>query len=879
MSSTLDVFNEALQRASNPVNPPPPKPSTLDVSSPASPLAPSLARHWHSNGQFTPPNTAVESNHTQWHPPSPQLDDSPTFQSEQIWSVGSCPRRNPSKSISEAEADFHQQAMTCDEVSQMHNRNEYPSPTGANDNTAGEPPQSKASAVDDLFSNADDNEMPDSEEFAQDGNIFEMSGLEQQAQKPTEQNSTTSLQTIPGIMSHTPVHAALTDVYDFTDRASRPSPTESQLVAEGFEFHNQLTEEVQINRFNDKAFRKALREVQSDLPRKQQWYAWRKAKQMLNTEPESVATERVEKSWGKPRDQHDQTQNEYQHESEIPPTNHTATEQIENGIWSSPAQPVSLSTTTNGRSGKQGEENHAIGRSRLAQVPRPNTCSSPVSTGDFAVGQSNFYTSGEAQNHGDWATKPQKNDQDGLSSHPLGKLISNIAEEYRARRPSEDHDAAECIQEAHPSAPIARKQLNNNANANATAIATAEIAEVRSLQLELLKADKEVLSQMKEMKAKILPRRDGSPHGLFLVSNDNTADEQDRTMLDEEHVPTAPYRIWAPTAFPSLPKQRDSADAPPLPPRPTIERSTSHCSSNTSIHDADLLRPHTNTIIRRSLSPSQRHLPPAISPNRRSPSPWIEHPGINRPDTPRPSRPTSPRRSDIRQSVEPETSLSDRLKDRESTPIYSNRSPSPSPASHLGTSYTHHNAIAHQQEPQIHDTDMTDAPSPTGPPTATATATPPTHLFPQTSSPDPLSSPILHNANTVTAPTTPLPQSTPLHPPPIPPSTPLQPGKTRRKSIGGQPPSTSKSKPRNATGVQGSNITKSRNATRRVTQVAQKVVAKAKRETATATATETATAAQGSKVAQAVQKIEEGMKAGEGSSRRSGRLAGKKGGR
>ena len=55
-----------------------------------------------------------------------------------------------------------------------------------------------------------------------------------------------------------------------------PSPTESQLVASGFEFHNELSEEEQIARFGDKAFRKVLREVLPSLSRKQQWYAWRR---------------------------------------------------------------------------------------------------------------------------------------------------------------------------------------------------------------------------------------------------------------------------------------------------------------------------------------------------------------------------------------------------------------------------------------------------------------------------------------------------------------------------------------------------------------------------------------------------------------------------
>jgi hypothetical protein len=69
--------------------------------------------------------------------------------------------------------------------------------------------------------------------------------------------------------------------------AQKKSPTESQLRAERFEYHNEIPEDVQIDRFGDKAFRKALREVKPDLPRKQQWYAWNKVRQMLENSPQS----------------------------------------------------------------------------------------------------------------------------------------------------------------------------------------------------------------------------------------------------------------------------------------------------------------------------------------------------------------------------------------------------------------------------------------------------------------------------------------------------------------------------------------------------------------------------------------------------------------
>jgi hypothetical protein len=72
-------------------------------------------------------------------------------------------------------------------------------------------------------------------------------------------------------------HTSLTGTRDWAYPAPlAPSPTESQLLASGFEFHNELSEKEQIARFGDKAFRKALREVLPSLSRKQQWYAWRR---------------------------------------------------------------------------------------------------------------------------------------------------------------------------------------------------------------------------------------------------------------------------------------------------------------------------------------------------------------------------------------------------------------------------------------------------------------------------------------------------------------------------------------------------------------------------------------------------------------------------
>lgn len=64
---------------------------------------------------------------------------------------------------------------------------------------------------------------------------------------------------------------------------SANSPTESQLRDEGFEFHNEQHHE-QIGKFSTEAFRELLKDVSPDLPRKQQWYAWRKVMELLDNE-------------------------------------------------------------------------------------------------------------------------------------------------------------------------------------------------------------------------------------------------------------------------------------------------------------------------------------------------------------------------------------------------------------------------------------------------------------------------------------------------------------------------------------------------------------------------------------------------------------------
>jgi hypothetical protein len=68
----------------------------------------------------------------------------------------------------------------------------------------------------------------------------------------------------------------------------RPSPTESELVNDGFEFHNELPETLQIAKFNNEAFRQALREVRPRIPQKLQWYAYKKALQPLDQDDDDV---------------------------------------------------------------------------------------------------------------------------------------------------------------------------------------------------------------------------------------------------------------------------------------------------------------------------------------------------------------------------------------------------------------------------------------------------------------------------------------------------------------------------------------------------------------------------------------------------------------
>jgi len=186
----------------------------------------------------------------------------------------------------------------------------------------------------------------------------------------------------------------------------------------------------------------------------------------------------------------------------------------------------------------------------------------------------------------------------------------------------------------------------------------------------------------------------------------------------------------------------------------------------------------------------------------------------------------------VRYSVEPETPRHQRH--RESTPAFEHRSPSPSPASNKG--------------PQI-DVEMTEAP-------AITRAHQNLPLPEATSSPDPISSPM----HTVTAPETPIrPRSRSRSRSPAKaaaPSapTPLKPAKRggRRKSV-----------------VQGSKVEKpkpdrSRATSRKVTSAAKKL--------------EQAAEKVGSKVKEAVAKIEAMAKEREGTPRRSARIRAKRDG-
>src|ERR1700677_3062815 len=142
MSTSVDALNEALKRASNPVNPPLARPIALNMSSPASSLDPSFAGHWHNNNQFTPPNTATETHSAHWYPPSPQMDNTPVSQApmDGTWPVdqtsGRLDQHNQPQGFFEADADFHQQAIAF--TSQIHDQNAYPNPPQAHTTYAGD---------------------------------------------------------------------------------------------------------------------------------------------------------------------------------------------------------------------------------------------------------------------------------------------------------------------------------------------------------------------------------------------------------------------------------------------------------------------------------------------------------------------------------------------------------------------------------------------------------------------------------------------------------------------------------------------------------------------------------------------------------------------
>ncbi|RVX65865.1 hypothetical protein B0A52_10278 [Exophiala mesophila] len=75
-----------------------------------------------------------------------------------------------------------------------------------------------------------------------------------------------------------------------------PSPSESELVSRGFEFHQEIPEDIQIAQFGHSAYRDALRKVQPDIPRKQQWYLFREVERALKDINPRIAQTPVPKS-------------------------------------------------------------------------------------------------------------------------------------------------------------------------------------------------------------------------------------------------------------------------------------------------------------------------------------------------------------------------------------------------------------------------------------------------------------------------------------------------------------------------------------------------------------------------------------------------------
>lgn len=64
--------------------------------------------------------------------------------------------------------------------------------------------------------------------------------------------------------------------YDATTGNRRSiSPSETELIEKGFEFHNQVSEQTIVRKFNNEHFRQALRDVDPSMPRKVQWRAWK----------------------------------------------------------------------------------------------------------------------------------------------------------------------------------------------------------------------------------------------------------------------------------------------------------------------------------------------------------------------------------------------------------------------------------------------------------------------------------------------------------------------------------------------------------------------------------------------------------------------------
>lgn len=321
--STYEIFNEALMRASNPTIPPgqQPRSPTKSSSTEKRTINP-VPDQMRASADVPkrdipePPPKSPEANEGE------RLDDS----EDDIW-IGF----GKSKSMPEARLTEQEQPMpNPSDIAEAWGITEE-DVAGQNPLIfAGEPPQSRSHDIDDLFSDTEGTDtdqdgpgdlLPAAEtDLPIPGLMLEgrTPGIEPyQHQNPDLVHSLSWMPQIPAgedgwsqrsqagsahpdhnlgmslsmtspnrpfevqhQISYFPDHYIMSGAL-LSGRPRKSSPTESELVNEGFEFHNQLPEDVQISRFADNAFRKALREISPDLPRKQQWYAWNKVKQML----------------------------------------------------------------------------------------------------------------------------------------------------------------------------------------------------------------------------------------------------------------------------------------------------------------------------------------------------------------------------------------------------------------------------------------------------------------------------------------------------------------------------------------------------------------------------------------------------------------------